>query len=168
MVGIPSPPPSPNAAPIGGSGHRRPGLPARVRSGDAAHHITEECERLFCETLQTVFLVEKDTGLENSLVMDAQEREESRNDDNTRSDDGGHGMAIPQQTLLKHALPTPSPSPTDAMLFAKPCGLVKDLIEVFDYAGGLQFRGFVAEKDDERALFVFFDQSIIGADMKPG
>ena len=40
------------------------------RSGDAAYHITEECERLFCETLRTAFLVEKNAGAaRNSLVM---------------------------------------------------------------------------------------------------
>jgi hypothetical protein len=47
-------------------------------------------------------------------------------------------------------------------------GLVRDYVEVWDYAGGARFRGFVAEKDDERALFVFFDKEVIGKDLKPG
>lgn len=50
----------------------------------------------------------------------------------------------------------------------KTTGLVKEYVEVFDYVGGLQFRGFVAEKGDERALFVFFENSALGADLKPG
>ncbi|KAI6802419.1 hypothetical protein KC363_g3131 [Hortaea werneckii] len=159
--GIPSPPSSPDAGP---TGRRRPGLKARSRSGDAAHHITEECERLFCETLRTVFLVEKDTGLETSLVMDAPSS-------NSNNNDGARGsttsMAIPQHTTTKHGIPTPSPSP-DTMVLPKTTGLVKEYVEVFDYVGGLQFRGFVAEKGDERALFVFFENSALGADLKPG
>ncbi|RMZ18662.1 hypothetical protein D0862_00110 [Hortaea werneckii] len=153
--GIPSPPSSPGAAPTG----RRPGLKARSRSGDAAHHITEECERLFCETLRTVFLVEKDTGLETSLVMDAPSSNGAPGSTNS--------VAIPQQTTTKHGIPTPSPSP-DAMVLPKTTGLVKEYVEIFDYVGGLQFRGFVAEKGDERALFVFFENSALGADLKPG
>ncbi|KAI6960531.1 hypothetical protein KC355_g12722 [Hortaea werneckii] len=154
--GIPSPPSSPDAGPLA----RRPGLKARSRSEDAAHHITEECERLFCETLRTVFLVEKDTGLENSLVMDAPS--------NGAAPGSTTSMAIPQHTTTKHGVPTPSPSPDTMVLPKKTTGLVKEYVEVFDYVGGLQFRGFVAEKGDERALFVFFENSALGADLKPG
>lgn len=47
-------------------------------------------------------------------------------------------------------------------------GLVSDWIEVWDYVGGIRFRGFVAEKDDEKAMVVFFDQNVIGGDLKAG
>lgn len=155
--GVPSPPPSPDAAPLGGRATRRPSSKARARSGDAAHHITEECERLFCETLKAVFLVEKDTGLENSLVMDAQ-----HSNRNSARD-------IPRQTILEHDLPTPSQSP-DGRIHApnKTGGLIREYVEMWDYAGGTRFRGFVAEKEDERAMFVFFDKEVIGKDLKPG
>ncbi|KAF2772501.1 hypothetical protein EJ03DRAFT_266321, partial [Teratosphaeria nubilosa] len=116
--------------------------------GDAAHHVTGECERLFCETLKAVFLVEKGTGLETSLVMVVQ---------------------IPQNTIMERALPTPSPSP-DGRNYPKvgKRAVVREYMEMWDYTGGARFRGFVAEKDDERALFVFFDKEVIGKDLKPG
>ncbi|KAJ4347308.1 uncharacterized protein N0V89_011248 [Didymosphaeria variabile] len=47
-------------------------------------------------------------------------------------------------------------------------GLVSDWIEVWDYVGGIRFRGFVAEKAGEKAMFVFFDQNVIGGDLKAG
>lgn len=150
--GSPSPPSSPDSTPL-----RRPVLKARSRSGDAAYHITEECERLFCETLKTVFLVEKDTGLENSLVLDMR---------NTNT----NAVRIPprqQSTVLKHDLPTPSPSP-DAAIYPQTGDLIKEYVEVWDYSGGARFRGFVAEKADERALFVFFDKEVMSNDLKPG
>lgn len=46
--------------------------------------------------------------------------------------------------------------------------MVTDWIEMWDYVGGIRFRGFVAEKEDEKAMFVFFDQSVIEGDLKAG
>jgi hypothetical protein len=45
---------------------------------------------------------------------------------------------------------------------------VSDWIEMWDYVGGIRFRGFVAEKEDERAMFVFFDQAVVAGDLKAG
>lgn len=149
MGGIPSPPSSPSAG--------RPSLRARKRSGDAAIHITEECERLFCETLRTVFLVEKDTGLETSLLMDL------RNNNTTTT----CNVPIPQSTVLHHGQPTPSPSP-DGRIYPSPGGVLKEYLEVFEYAGGARFRGFVAEKEDMRSMFIFFDQEVMAMDLKQG
>lgn len=133
---------------------QRPTIQARSRSGDAAYHITEECERLFCETLKAVFLVEKDTGLENSLVMDV--RNKSINAPRT-----------PQHTLINHALLTPTPSP-GSEIHVKAKGMMREYVEMWDYVGGARFRGFVVEKDDERSMFAFFDNEVIGTDLKPG
>ena len=47
-------------------------------------------------------------------------------------------------------------------------GMVKDWIEVWDYVGGNRFRGFVAEKDGEKTMFVFFDPNVIGSKIKAG
>jgi hypothetical protein len=47
-------------------------------------------------------------------------------------------------------------------------GVVRDWIEMWDYVGGIRFRGFVAEKEDEKAMFVFFDQSVVVGDLKAG
>jgi hypothetical protein len=46
--------------------------------------------------------------------------------------------------------------------------LVTDWLEVYDYVGGARFRGFIAETHGERNLFVFFDQGVLGNDLKPG
>ncbi|WPH00285.1 Hypothetical protein R9X50_00310900 [Acrodontium crateriforme] len=127
--------------------------------GDAAYHITEECERLFCETLKTAFLVEKNAGLENSLVMDVL----SQDSNNSRV-----GRQIPlHRPVMKHGLPTPSPSP-DGRVYPESGTLIRSYFEMWDYVVGTRFRGFVAEVDDERSLFVFFDKEVIGKDLKPG
>ncbi|KAK3058363.1 hypothetical protein LTR09_001441 [Extremus antarcticus] len=140
----------------------RPALKARKRSGDAAYHITEHCERMFCETLKTVFLVEKDTGLDNSLVMGTQ---------NTTSNNSG-AVSIParqQPTMMKHDLPTPSPSPDTRKGYLEMGGMLKEYVEVWDYSAcDARFTGFVAEKEEERALFIFFDKDVMGKDLKPG
>jgi hypothetical protein len=47
-------------------------------------------------------------------------------------------------------------------------GVVSDWIEMWDYVGGIRFRGFVANKGDEKAMFVFFDQSVVAGDLKAG
>ena len=125
----------------------------------------EECERLFCETLKTVFLVEKDTGLENSLMMDLR-----NNNTSSTNGAGTNYKPIPQppqhHTTFQHGQPTPSPSP-DGRSYPKHGDLIKEYVEVWDYAGGARFRGFVAEKN-ERAMFIFFDKEVIGMDLKPG
>jgi hypothetical protein len=47
-------------------------------------------------------------------------------------------------------------------------GVVSDWLAIWDYVGGNKFRGFVAEKDGERSMFVFFDNGVMGSDLKPG
>jgi len=47
-------------------------------------------------------------------------------------------------------------------------GVVSDWIEMWDYVGGIRFRGFVADKGDEKVMFVFFDQSVVSGDLKAG
>jgi hypothetical protein len=49
-------------------------------------------------------------------------------------------------------------------------GVVSDWIEMWDYVGGIRFRGFVAHKEheNEKAMFVFFDQSVVVGDLKAG
>ena len=45
---------------------------------------------------------------------------------------------------------------------------ITDYIEMWDYVGGIRFRGFVVEQEEERSMFVFFDEAVIGADLKAG
>lgn len=46
--------------------------------------------------------------------------------------------------------------------------LVREWIEMWDYTGGAQFRGFTAErpKDGFRSLFVFFEVDTVGKELK--
>lgn len=67
-----------------------------------------------------------------------------------------------------HSLPTPSPSADGFIDFAQPTGAVKEWVEIWDYAGGVRFRGFIAEKNGSKALFVFFDNTVVGKDLKHG
>ena len=58
-------------------------------------------------------------------------------------------------------LPLPS-SPTST------ASLVSEWVEIWDYVGGLRFRGFAAGQGDQRSLFAFFDDAVIGKELKPG
>ncbi|KAF2722358.1 hypothetical protein K431DRAFT_311841 [Polychaeton citri CBS 116435] len=177
--GVPSPPSSPDLATA--TSRRRQGAQSkktRSRTGDAAHHITEECERLFCETLKAVFLVEKNTDLENSLVMDAHIEDSnigsSSSDSSSDSSISGFALQPPPATATRtpYGLATPSSSPDTMPL--KPRGsrrstaFVHEYVEMWDYIGGGHFRGFVGEQDGERSMFIFFDKEVIGKDQKPG
>ncbi|KAK0273641.1 hypothetical protein LTR35_012078 [Friedmanniomyces endolithicus] len=123
--------------------------------------------------MKAVFLVERDSGRQKSRVMYAQESR-SGGDDSSGTVGAPVGVNVPRATahstvFEKHGLPTPSPSP-DGRSYPKPGGgaAVKEYVEVFDYVGGARFRGFVAEREDERSMFVFFDKDVIGKDLKPG
>jgi hypothetical protein len=52
--------------------------------------------------------------------------------------------------------------------FARDASIISDCIEMWDYVGGVRFRGFVAELGGEKAMFVFFDQAVVGGDLKAG
>lgn len=45
---------------------------------------------------------------------------------------------------------------------------VNSWLEIWDYAGGCSFRGFVAGIGTEKCLFVFFTCDIVGHDLKAG
>lgn len=46
-------------------------------------------------------------------------------------------------------------------------GLVDNYFELWDYIGGTRFRGFIAERKGHRGLFAFFDQEVLGHNLKP-
>lgn len=169
-----SPPPSPRVA--AKDQHSRSTQLQQQRSGDAAYYITEECERLFCETLRTAFLVEKNAGAaRNSLVMGALEQghtDESAVDMSKKTTLYGGAVRMPvgQQRPRQASLPTPAPSPgTTVYPSVHSGGMIRDYLEVYDYhSTGVRFRSFVAEQGDSRALFVFFDREVMEQDLKPG
>jgi hypothetical protein len=168
-----SPPPSPRVAAKDYS------MSAQQHSGDAAYYITEECERLFCETLRTAFLVEKNAGAaRNSLVMGALDKgltdgsEVDLSKENTPPYEYGQAMPVQQQRRPRQtSLPTPAPSPGTAEYpsATHSGGMIREYLEVYDYhSSGVRFRSFVAEQGVSRALFVFFDREVMEQDLKPG
>lgn len=133
----------------------------RARRGGAAYKITEECERLFCETLRAVFLGEGSSAVQDSLVIGMQNTSTQQRLPNDISDYGVHVRRYPDR--LNNL-----PSPEEEMGGPGDCSAVQTWIEVWDYVGGNRFRGFVADKDGETAMFVFFDKSVVEGDLKAG
>lgn len=124
---------------------------AHRRRGGAAFTITEECERLFCETLKAVFLGEGNLALQDSLAM-------GMHDDN-------NGIRTNRRKHQYGVLATP---PKGDAGFLEDPGVVEKWIEVWDYVGGVRFRGFLASNEDHRSAFIFFDDNILSHDLKPG
>jgi hypothetical protein len=81
------------------------------------------------------------------------------------NDISDYGVQVRQYLDQSNGLPSPEMEMDDYM---GKSGAVRTWVEVWDYVGGNRFRGFVADKDGERAMFVFFDQAIIGGDLKAG
>jgi hypothetical protein len=101
-----------------------------------------------CEIMRAVFLGEGSQRCDDLLVMGAHCDSINNNDYGVKMD------GYP-------ARPEPHALHTDT-------GVVSDWIEMWDYVGGIRFRGFVADKGDEKAMFVFFDQSVVVGDLKAG
>ncbi|KAF2195661.1 hypothetical protein K469DRAFT_699256 [Zopfia rhizophila CBS 207.26] len=158
--GMPSPPLSPplaarNAPAVKISNSDITSRSGRARRGGAAYTITGECERLFCGTLRAVFLGEGNLARQDSLVTGMQKQD--------TIDINDYGVQVRRHTDGIQDLPLP-----EADGFVEKRGLVSDWVEIWDYVGGNKFRGFVAENEGEKAMFVFFDQSVIGGDLKSG
>ena len=137
-MGLPSPPSSPPLAALTSANEialapktnsRKRDKDGRRKSGreGAAFTIREECERLFCETMKTVFLGERDAGEDGSSEMETFHYSSNHN-----------------------------------------AGQVNSWLEIWDYAGGCSFRGFVGGTGAEKCLFVFFASDIVGHDLKGG
>lgn len=164
---MPSPPQSPPLAAYAVSSDELSTPPNKrrlgaARRGGAACTIAGECERLFCETLRTVFLGEGNSASQDSLAMDMYNINNAA--DNNKTMDGSYDSAI--------GMPSPPHAPavtTDASDYGFPqSGAVSQWIEVWDYVGGARFRGFVAGEGDSKAMFVFFDSEATVRDLKPG
>ncbi|KAF4551438.1 Hypothetical protein D9617_13g099370 [Elsinoe fawcettii] len=138
----------------------------------AAHTITEECERLFCGTLRSVFLGEGISEQQDSLVAGALTSSRALVDGKTSSLMIERKDSGVQQRPGPIELPTPPSSLTSedvkvgGPVEAHTVGKVREFVEVWTYHSGLRFRGFVADKDGERALFVFFEKDAVGKDLK--
>lgn len=122
-------------------------LRSKARRGGAAYTITVECERLFCETLRSVFLGEGNQRQQDSLVTGM------LNSNNYASSDYGTPGSVQEVAVSSGNKST-----------------VTEAIEMWDYVGGIRFRGFVAETQSEKAMFVFFDKAVMqsSGDLKAG
>lgn len=176
---MPSPPESPPLAAYAVSSDEMSNNKRRLgaaRRGGAACTIAGECERLFCETLRTVFLGEGNLARQNSLAMGVYNSNDD-NDDDTIDNTNEHGRRRPIVADVKRidssydsGIGMPSPFQAPAVDYGFPqCGAVSQWIEVWDYVGDGRFRGFVANGDGgEKAMFVFFDSEATVRDLKPG
>ncbi|KAH8879319.1 hypothetical protein GQ53DRAFT_756124 [Thozetella sp. PMI_491] len=179
--GLPSPPSSPPLAAItatnelaltpktksrgGSSGRGHRGNHTRPhRRGGAALRIREECERFFCETLRAMFLVERNTAAHGSGLTGVY-------DNNLGYGSNGMGASgAPTSVVSAHGqLTPPDDFPiADKTLMGAPGGVgIGAWLEIWDYAGGASFRAFVSEDIEDKTLFVFFDNTIVGQDLKP-
>jgi hypothetical protein len=138
ISGLPSPPSSPPLATLTSANGLA--LPPKIndrrsdkggrkkgRREGAAYTIREECERLFCETMKSVFLGEREIDFSSVGNVDAYN-------------------CLGNQNAC----------------------LVNSWLELWDYAGGSTFRGFVANSENERCLFAFFSPNVAGRDLKQG
>ncbi|KAK8152491.1 ornithine decarboxylase antizyme-domain-containing protein [Phyllosticta citrichinensis] len=177
--GMPSPPQSPPLA-----AYRELSTPRKqlgsARRGGAACTIAEECERLFCEALRTIFLGEGNVGCQDSLatvMCNIEDDDDQAIDDDYINYHHRNYKRIATSCNIINGngigLPSPPDAPDvkgfDAAHLC--CGsAIEQWIEVWDYAGGARFRGFVADNSggDEKDMFVFFDAAAAVRDLKPG
>lgn len=134
-------------------------------TGVAAIHITEECERLFCETLSAVFSGERNS-MQDSLVVG------SHMSTSTISTIGSQEQPYRRQGgptgAIVNGLFTPPPDihNLDGSSSSK-SPQISQWLEIYDYASDTRFRGFVATNAyGQRSLFVFFEHNIVGKDLK--
>jgi len=111
----------------------------KSRREGAAYTIREECERLFCETMKTVFLGEREMVESGSKVM------------------GANAYSPPDEGVDAYYY-----------LDNQKASRVSSWLEVWDYIGGCSFRGFVAGTGEEKCLFAFFSSAVVGRDLKQG
>ncbi|KAK8227134.1 ornithine decarboxylase antizyme-domain-containing protein [Phyllosticta capitalensis] len=171
--GMPSPPASPPLA-----AYHELNMPKKVssaRRGGAACTIAEECERLFCETLRTIFLGEGNLACQDSLATGMCNNDDAIDDyinyhhrnSTTAAKRIGNSCVGTSNSI---GLPSPPDAPDVKGINGAPlcCSAIEQWIEVWDYVGGARFRGFVADNGDEKNMFVFFDAAATVKDLKPG
>lgn len=139
--------------------------------GGAALRIREECERFFCETLRTMFLGERNEVPQRSGLASAYYDNFSDNLNNNIND-RNDGRQVPDGQP-PHAIgpngqltpPSDFPITDETMMGGRLgggdgiAGGIRGWLEIWDYAGGSSFRGFVVEdaSRETKSLFVFFD-----------
>jgi hypothetical protein len=91
--------------------------------------------------MKTIFLGEEgNVGINGSIVM------------------GANAYSPPDNRVNTH----------DSYFTGKKTQPVDAWIEIWDYAGGSSFRGFVGGDGEKKSLFAFFDSAVVGRDLKQG
>ncbi|KAI9889965.1 MAG: hypothetical protein M1814_004583 [Vezdaea aestivalis] len=150
--GSPSPPGSPPLAAL----DRNIVDAQQGRGGQAARSITEGCERLFCEAMATACLVRAPgsssptTSATSSLTLGG-----------SRRSSGSSGTVIGSPLVMSDADSNDEPK----IGKSKGNGGVQAWFEVWDYASGNRFRGFVL---GDATMVVFFEDDIYDRDLKQG
>lgn len=77
-------------------------------------------------------------------------------------DGGGYSLGSRTNTELSTS------SGSSAVTTNETNGFVQAWFEMWEYKENCRFRGFIAENEEEKALFVFFDENAFGGGLKPG
>ncbi|KAK4039882.1 ornithine decarboxylase antizyme-domain-containing protein [Parachaetomium inaequale] len=149
------------------------------RRGGATLRIREECERFFCEPLRAMLLGERNVALQGSGLASVYNDNHNYNSNdnnsynnsisNNASRNDGRAQAVGHHGQLTP--PDDFPIADETMMGRRRLGArggVLGWLEIWDYAGGSSFRGFVAEDAtrETKSLFVFFDAHSITRDLK--
>ncbi|KAL2173670.1 ornithine decarboxylase antizyme-domain-containing protein [Thermothelomyces heterothallicus CBS 202.75] len=178
---------TPKARSTSARGHSvgRHGSGSSAESGSSAWHrrregatlrIREECERFFCESLRAMLLGERNAALQGSGLASVYSNNYNNNNSsyndsitNNASRSDGRAQAVGNYGQLTP--PDDYPIGDETLMgsrgFGTP-GNVLSWLEIWDYAGGSSFRGFVAcdTRRETRSLFVFLDAHSITRDLK--
>ncbi|CAK7226895.1 hypothetical protein SBRCBS47491_006383 [Sporothrix bragantina] len=155
--------------------------------GGATLRIREECERLFCETMKTVFLGERNTVRRGSSLTGVYTGVDAvdvgyEGDDATPPEDDNDSEYYRRRSLsasvsdgsrssfssslgARSYMTAASSAPSVSAPFAAPVAW----LELWDFVGCGSFRGFLAGdplSPGEQSLFAFFDASVLSRDLK--
>lgn len=136
------------------------------RRGGATLRIREECERFFCESLQALFFGEKNLASHGPGLTGVNKHRRHRRD----GAPAGKGVPVGHVIDSNGQLTPPDDCPftmgAGSLVAGAGSATASAWLEFYDFAGGASFRAFVADQEEEKSLFVFFDAGLVGRDLK--
>lgn len=146
---------------------------AGSRRGGATRLIREECVRFFCEPMRAVFCGEANTVGNGSGLVGAYSLPTPPDDDgyyhphHHYDDDNNNHQRLRDRGGWSRGA---GAGAGGAYHDVEGGGWVSvsAWAEIWDYVGGTSYRAFVAERDGEKSLFVFYDRGVIDAELKQG
>lgn len=111
-----------------------------------------------------MFLVERNTAAHGSGLTGVYDSNYLYDSDST----GLNGLPTGVVTVNGQLTPPDDYPIGGNNLVGTPTGVgIGAWLEIWDYTGGASFRAFVSEDSEDKTLFVFFDPTIVGRDLKP-